>query len=56
MICADRELSSLDVSLSQAYKRARDTSTDKDFVKKTATELDKFSLRACSDKPCFVDA
>lgn len=56
MICADRELSSLDVALSQAYRRARDKSTDKELIKKQQLNWIKSSLRACSDKLCLVDA
>jgi uncharacterized protein YecT (DUF1311 family) len=55
MICADRELSSLDVSLSQAYKRARDKSTDKDLIKKQQLNWIKSSVRTCADKSCLVD-
>ena len=54
MICADRELSKLDVNLSQAYSKAKEISTDKDKLKKEQLEWIRVSLRACSEKPCLI--
>jgi uncharacterized protein YecT (DUF1311 family) len=54
LICADRELSKLDVNLSQAYAKAEENTADKDKLKKEQLEWIKFSLRACSDKTCLV--
>ena len=54
LVCSDRELSKLDVDLSQAYAKAKDKTADKDKLKKEQLEWIKFSLRACSDKTCLV--
>ena len=54
LVCADRELSRLDVELSQAYSKARDKSTDKNTLKQEQLEWIKYSLRACSDKNCLI--
>jgi uncharacterized protein len=54
LVCADRQLSKLDVDLSQAYAKARDKTADKDKLRKEQLEWIKFSLRACSDKTCLV--
>ena len=56
MVCADRELSKLDVEMSQAYGKAREKSSEKDSLKKEQLNWIKSSLRACSDKQCLVDA
>ena len=56
LVCSDRELSKLDVDLSQAYTKAKDKTADKDKLKKEQLEWIKFSLRACSDKTCLVGA
>ena len=56
MVCADRELSKLDVGLSQAYAKARDKTADKNKLKKEQLEWIKFSLRACSDKACLISS
>ncbi len=56
LVCADRELSKLDVDLSQAYSKARDKSTDKNTLKKEQLEWIKYSLRACSDKNCLISS
>jgi uncharacterized protein len=56
LVCGDRELSKLDVDLSQAYAKAREKTADKDKLKKEQLEWIKFSLRACSDKNCLVGA
>ena len=54
LVCADRELSRLDVELSQAYSKARDKSNDKNTLKLEQLEWIKYSLRACSDKNCLI--
>ena len=54
LVCADRELSRLDVELSQAYSKARDKSNDKNTLKQEQLEWIKYSLRACSDKNCLI--
>ena len=54
LVCADRELSRLDVELSQAYSKTRDKSTDKNTLKQEQLEWIKYSLRACSDKNCLI--
>jgi len=55
LVCSDRELSKLDVQLSQAYGKAKDKSSDVNALKKTQIDWIK-SSRACSDKACLVDA
>jgi uncharacterized protein YecT (DUF1311 family) len=52
LICADRDLSRLDVELSKAYQAARDASTDKDQLKKDQISWVKLS-RTCEDKACL---
>jgi len=56
LVCGDRELSKLDVALSQAYARARENSLDKDALKKQQLDWVKFSQRACSDKQCLIES
>lgn len=56
LICSDRELSKLDVDLSQSYSHAKDKSADKAKLKQQQMEWLKLSLRACSDKPCMVSS
>ena len=56
LICGDRELSRIDVDLSQAYSTARDKSADKEKLKKEQLEWIKVSLRTCVDKSCLVGA
>ena len=56
LVCSDRELSKLDVDLSQAYARAKERVEDKDKLKKEQLDWIKFSLRACSDKACLIDS
>jgi len=55
LICDDRELSKLDVELSKAYQATRDSSTDKDQLKKDQISWVKLS-RACEDKSCLKSA
>ena len=56
LICSDRELSKLDVDLSQAYSRAREKSADKNKLKSEQLEWFKRSRNACSDKSCMETA
>lgn len=56
LVCADRDLSKLDVEQSQAYSKAKEKSADKDNLKKLQLEWIKFSLRACSDKNCLISS
>jgi uncharacterized protein YecT (DUF1311 family) len=55
LVCDDRDLSKIDVDLSQAYAKAKEKTTDKDRLKKEQLEWIKFSLRACSDKTCLIN-
>lgn len=56
LICSDRELSKLDVDLSQTYSKARETSADKNKLKSEQLEWFKRSRNACSDKSCMENA
>lgn len=56
LICSDRELSKLDVDLSQAYSNAKEKAADKAILKQQQMAWLKSSLRACSDKPCMVNS
>jgi uncharacterized protein YecT (DUF1311 family) len=56
LVCSDRELSKLDVELSQAYASAREAASDKEALRKAQTDWIKQSFRACSDKVCLVSA
>lgn len=56
LICSDRELSKLDVDLSQAYSKAREKSADKNKLKSEQLEWFKRSRNACSDKSCMETA
>ena len=55
MICGDRNLSKLDVQLSQAYSAARDKATDKAQLKSEQIAWVKTS-RACPDTACLTKA
>ena len=55
MICGDRNLSKLDVQLSQAYSAARDKATDKAQIKSEQIAWVKTS-RACPDTACLTKA
>ncbi|MBT8549055.1 hypothetical protein G6721_01800 [Polynucleobacter paneuropaeus] len=55
MICGDRNLSKLDVQLSQAYSAARDKSADKAQLKSEQIAWVKTS-RACPDTACLTKA
>ena len=56
MVCSDRELSRLDVEMSQAYSRARQASADKDALRNEQLVWLKGSFRECPDKACLADA
>lgn len=56
LICSDRELSKLDVDLSQTYSKAREKSADKNKLKSEQLEWFKRSRNACSDKSCMETA
>ena len=56
LICGDRELSSLDVQMSQLYLRAKEDSLNPSEIKDTQIDWIKFSLRACSDTECLTNA
>jgi uncharacterized protein YecT (DUF1311 family) len=56
MVCSDRELSRLDVEMSQAYARARQLSADKDALRNEQLTWLKGSFRECPDKSCLADA
>ena len=56
LICSDRELSKLDVDLSQTYSKAREKSADKNKLKSEQLEWFKRSRNACSDKSCMENA
>lgn len=55
LICDDRELSVLDVELSKSYQIARETSTDKEQLKRDQISWVKLS-RACEEKSCVKSA
>ncbi len=55
MICGDRNLSKLDVQLSQLYSAARNKATDKDKLKSEQIAWVKTS-RACPDTACLTKA
>jgi uncharacterized protein len=56
LVCSDRELSKIDVEMSQAYAKARDRTSDKDALRKAQTEWIKQIFRSCSDKNCLTSA
>lgn len=56
LICSDRDLSKLDVALSQAYSKAREKSADKNKLKSEQLEWFKRSRNACADKTCMENA
>jgi uncharacterized protein YecT (DUF1311 family) len=56
MICADRELSKLDVQMAGAYADARQKSTDANALKAEQKQWLKNTQRSCSDKACLVGA
>lgn len=53
LICADRDLSKLDVDLNIAYLKAKDISSDKAKLRETQLHWLKYSRNACSDKNCL---
>jgi uncharacterized protein YecT (DUF1311 family) len=53
LICSSRELSALDVELSQQYKRLLNISTNKDSLKKEQNEWRKTQRDACSTAECI---
>lgn len=56
MVCADRELASLDVELSQAYRRARDKAGDKEKLRQEQLRWLRESMRPCADQACLAQA
>ena len=56
MVCADRDLAKLDVTMHQAYVQAHNNVADKAQVLSAQRDWIKNSFRACSDKPCLVAA
>jgi uncharacterized protein YecT (DUF1311 family) len=56
MICADRELSKLDVQMAGAYADARQKSTDANALKAEQKQWLKNTQRSCSDKACLIGA
>ena len=56
MVCADRELAGLDVELSQAYRRARDQSGDRDRLRQEQLRWLRESMRPCPDRDCLARA
>lgn len=56
LICSDRELSKLDVELSQSYMKARDKAEDKKTLRSQQLAWMKSRRNACSDKACMAQA
>jgi uncharacterized protein YecT (DUF1311 family) len=56
LICGDRELSKIDVDLSQAYQEKMERTTNKNLLKSDQINWLKKSARACSDKDCLMAA
>jgi uncharacterized protein YecT (DUF1311 family) len=56
MVCADRELSSLDLELSQAYRRAREQAADKEKLRQQQLRWLRESVRTCADTSCLLQA
>lgn len=56
LICSDRELSKLDVELSNAYVSARQRSTDIQALKGEQRDWVKSVQKSCSDKDCLSAA
>lgn len=56
LICSNEELSSLDVQLMQAYKRARSTTPNKDSLKAALIDWRKNQRDACSTAECMISA
>ncbi|SFI39688.1 Protein of unknown function [Nitrosomonas sp. Nm34] len=56
LICSDRDLSKLDVDLSQVYLKMRDKALDKNKFKAKQIDWIKTSRNACSDKFCMENA
>lgn len=56
LICSDRELSRLDVEMSNAYTKARQLSSDVQTLRAEQREWVKGVQKSCSDKECLVTA
>lgn len=56
LVCSDRELSKMDVELSQAYSLSKEKTSDKESLRKTQMEWIRQAFRSCSDKSCLVSA
>ena len=56
LICSNQSLSAADVKLSQAYQAKRETSTDKEQLKKEQILWRKTVRDACSDVGCMLTA
>lgn len=56
LICGDRELSKLDVELSERYMKARNSGKDRNKLKSEQLAWLKSSRNACSDITCMSNA
>jgi uncharacterized protein YecT (DUF1311 family) len=56
LICSDKDLSKLDVELSQAYSKARNKLSDKNQIRSEQNIWLKSVRNACSDKECMIKA
>jgi len=56
LICSDRELSKLDVDLSNAYASARQRASDPQALRSAQREWIKSVQKSCSDKECLTSA
>lgn len=56
MICGDRDLARLDVALSAAYRKARESAADPKALQAEQLQWLKSSRNACGDKACMAEA
>ena len=56
LVCANKELSRMDVELNGLYSKARAHATDKATLKESQLRWYKYSRNACSDVPCLLNA
>ena len=56
LVCADRELSALDVELAGAYRRAREMAADKEALRQQQLRWLRESMRPCKDQACLAQA
>jgi hypothetical protein len=56
LVCADRELSALDVEMAAAYRRAREQAADKAALRQQQLRWLRESMRPCKDQTCIAQA